>query len=78
MAHAQTDGLTHSYKEHLDGLKRDLEAATVAFDIESAEVRAANGNAAVARPKAEAYGLALLRYRKFLLDGIVAPDGADS
>ena len=66
--------LTRVYSERLDQLKRELEAASAAFDEECDEGRAPNGNPAGLRPKAQAYEQALGRYRRFLMDGIVPTD----
>ena len=66
--------LTRVYSDRLDQLKRELEAASVAFDEECDVSRAPNANPAGLRPRAQAYEQALSRYRKFLLDGIVPSD----
>ena len=76
MDQSEVGDLTRSYTERLDELKRELDAASAAFDEESAEGRTANGDTGMLRPKAQAYELALKRYRSFLMEGIVQADSA--
>jgi hypothetical protein len=77
MDQSEVGDLTRTYTERLDELKRELEAASVAFDDECADGRTGNGDAGALRPKAQAYELALKRYRSFLMDGIVQADAAE-
>jgi hypothetical protein len=69
MEQFESADVTRAYSEQLDQLRRELEEASMAFDLECAEGR--NDGPRSLRPGAQAYEEALRRYRRFLSRGIV-------